>query len=141
MKAIFTKTYLFIAGLVMTLVGTYIAINTTEYMGAMLPSNTVPSVNMLSDLRGMGGMLLVLGIYVFISTFRKAWWQSALMVATAVYASFLIFRSLSLALDGLPEMTIIIAYFIEAALATLGILLIEEKGFGTATGKHLTTKH
>lgn len=137
MKKLFVASYLFIAGLVMISVGVYIAVMTTDYMAAMTAQNAVPSINMLSDLRGMGGLLLVLGIYVIVSVFRKTWQKSSLMIATAVYISFVIFRSLSFVLDGMPEMAIMAAYLIEFALAALGVLLIKQRGFRSATGKPL----
>jgi len=127
MKDICTKSYLFIAGLVMLLVGTYIAITTLDYMTAIAPDNRGVSINLLSDLRGMGGMLLVLGAYVLTSAFRPAWRQPALIVATAVYASFVVFRSLGVVLDGLPETSILTAYCIETVLAVLGFWHIQRK--------------
>lgn len=131
MKNVFIKSYLFVAGLVMLLVGIYIAITTMEYMAAISPTNDMTSINLLSDLRGMGGVLLVLGTYVFISTFYAAWQWPALIIATAIYASFGIFRSLSLALDGMPETEIMIAYLIEVVMAMLGVWLIEKGRLGT----------
>lgn len=139
MKNILTNSYLFTAGLIMMLVGIYIAITTIEYVAMIEGPNTTLSINMLSDLRGMGGMLLVLGIYVFMSLFRKTWRQPALIVATAVYASFIIFRSLSITLDGLPDISILTAYLIEAVLAISGFLLINTKGINSTTGKPLIT--
>ena len=126
MNNIYTKSYLFIAGLVMALVGSYIALSTPEYFEVMNPLSKVPSTNMQSDLRGMGGMLLVLGLYALISIIHKAWRYSALTLATAVYAIFIAFRTLSYILDGLPEMTIIIAYLIEVVLAVCGVFLLRK---------------
>lgn len=126
MNNIYTKSYLFIAGLVMVLVGSYISLSTPEYFEVMNPLSNRPSTNMQSDLRGMGGMLLVLGLYALISIFRNAWRYPALTLATVVFAIFIAFRTLSFILDGLPEMTIIIAYLIEGVLAVCGVLLLKK---------------
>ena len=127
MKSIFSQSYLFIAGLIIMLVGIYIAIMTLDYMVAMAPQSPPPSTNILSDLRAMGGVLLVLGIYIFTGVFRKTWRQSALIIASAVALTFVIFRSLSLVLDGIPDMAIMMAYGIETLMAVFGVLLIKQR--------------
>lgn len=48
MKNIFTKIYLFTAGLVFLLVCYYIAITTPDYMAVVAPTNTTQPVNLLS---------------------------------------------------------------------------------------------
>jgi len=135
MNPLVNKTYLFIAGLIMLIIGAYIAFAPIEYLASLsetmadIPNNlqqdNTPSVAMLSDLRGMGGMLLLLGTYIFASTFRKAWFHSALLVSTLVYAAFVIFRTLGFLLDGLPQMELMIAYLIEWVMALAGIVLLK----------------
>ena len=90
------------------------AFATNDYVTAMGSQASASSINMLSDLRGMGGMLLVLGVYVIAATFRAAWRQPAMIVAASIYTTFLGFRSLSLLLDGLPGVEVLMAYAIEA---------------------------
>lgn len=143
MKTVYAKSYLSIAGLVMMMVGIYIAINTADYMAAMTTlnaENLEPSINMLSDLRGMGGMLFVLGTYVSISVFQQEWQKPALMIGTLVYAAFVLFRSLGFIVDGLPEMTIMLAYLIEMVLAALGVLLLRAKAFDASTCEDTNTR-
>lgn len=135
MTNLFIKAYLFIAGLVMMLVGIYIALATNDYVAALTSQTENPSISMLSDLRGMGGMLLMLGTYVFISLFRKSWRNSGLIMATVVYTSFVLFRSLSFALDGLPEIGILMAYLIELILAVIGAFLIKVRAFDIPSNK------
>ncbi|SMF15636.1 protein of unknown function [Alteromonadaceae bacterium Bs31] len=127
MKKLYIKSYVFIAGLVMLFVGLYTALTPLEYVAAMTSGNTLPSINMLSDLRGMGGMLVVLGVYVLLSAFRSAWRQPALMLAASVYATFVVFRSLGFALDGTPELAIMSAYGIELVLALAGVTLLKAR--------------
>ncbi|MDB4837611.1 DUF4345 domain-containing protein [Marinomonas sp.] len=122
------------AGVSLSLVGGYIAIDTANYVVTMNTANTVLSSSMLSDLRGIGGvmllLLLLLGMYVFVSVFKSTWQASALILSTLVFASFVLFRSLSFVLDGLPQMTILTAYIIEIVFAILGGLLLNSTRSG-----------
>jgi len=137
MTDLFTKFYLSIAGLIMAMVGSYISISTIDYISTMTAQNTTPSINIMSDLRGMGGMLLLLGIYAVIAAFQRRWYKQALIMTISVYSSFVIFRSLSFILDGLPDLAIMIAHSIEVALASLGMILIKI-GFYSTAGKPAT---
>ncbi len=134
MKNLLTKSYLLIAGFLMVMVGVYIAITTAAYVTTMTTQDTALSINMLSDLRGMGGMLLIVGTYVLASAFRRSWQQPALVLSVGVYATFVAFRSLGIFLDGLPGMEILIAYSIELVMAVLGILLGSGQSFESAEG-------
>lgn len=136
MKTYTSKSYLFISGFIMMIVGGFIALAPSDYLASMngmdggtgFYLSTVPSLNMLSDLRGMGGTLLVLSLYIFLSAFRNSWQPVALLVSTMVYASFFVFRSLGFLLDGFPGIGLMIAYVIEFALAYIGLLLVRVKG-------------
>jgi len=127
MNNLIMKSYFFGAGLVMMLVGFTIGITTSEYSAVMTSATTTASIDMLSDLKGMGGMLLMLGSYVFISTFRRAWQHPALVIATAVYASFMLFRTLGFITDGLPGTMILVAYTIETVLAIMGAMIVKSR--------------
>ncbi len=127
MKRIIKRGYLLIAGLIMMLVGSYIAITTLNYVTVMSAEDIVPSTNMLSDLRGMGGMLLVLGAYVLIGSFRINWQQPALIIAVGVFTSFVVFRNLGFVLDGWPDTSIMIAYWVEVVMAASGVWIATEK--------------
>ncbi len=125
MKSGILKGYLLLAGTVMMVVGSYMAITTAAYLATMTTPDVPASINLLSDLRGMGGVLLILGGYVLMSTFRITWQNSALVISITVYASFVIFRSLGFVLDGFPDTAIMTAYMIEAILAIVGVILIK----------------
>ena len=127
MKRIIKRGYLLIAGLIMMLVGSYIAITTLDYVTVMSAEDIVPSNNMLSDLRGMGGMLLVLGAYVLIGSFRINWQQPALIIAVGFFTSFVVFRNLGFVLDGWPDTSIMIAYWVEVVMAASGVWIATEK--------------
>lgn len=135
MKLCFNKFYLFVSGLIMLLVGGFIALAPYEYLMSMdaqsemaflgLSQGNVASTNLMSDLRGMGGMLLFIGVYVLTSTYKMAWRHSALLISTLVYTAFVIFRTTGFIFEGFPSIGIITAYFIELAIAGIGVFLIK----------------
>lgn len=133
-----TKMYLLISGLIIILVGGFISLTPNDYLASMnvqsgmdlngsFNKNVEPSVSLLSDLRGMGGMMFVIGLYVFMSTFRKELTKPAVIMSVIVYTSFVVFRSLSFMLDGMPQIEITVAFSIELIMACLGLLLLFQK--------------
>ena len=138
MKLCINKFYYFVSGLTMLFVGSFIALAPNEYLMSMgtqpfkasssgLPQGNVASTNLISDLRGMGGMLLFLGTYVFISTFKTTWRHSARLISTLVYSAFVVFRTASFIFEGLPSMGILIAYFVEMILALISLFYMKTK--------------
>lgn len=127
-------SFLFVSGLVMIAVGFYIGLLPNSYFAAINMKtvsmeniselNTTISPNVLSDLRGMGGMLLIFGVIVFLSTFFRSWQHTSMIVATTVYVSFVLFRLLGFIIDGLPAFQIMLAFYTEMALAVAGIIII-----------------
>lgn len=129
------KTYLLISGLIIILVGAYISLTPNDYLTSMnvplglelnggIDKNLGPSVSFLSDLRAMGGLIFSIGLYVFIATFRKDSIKSAVFISVAFYTVFIVFRTLSFMLDGIPSLEIMVAFLIELILAFFGLLLI-----------------
>lgn len=138
MDNLITKIYLFISALIIILVGGFISITPNEYLISMnvqfgadlsggFEKNIEPSVSLLSDLRGMGGVMFVIGLYVFMATFRKDLIKSAVIFSVIVYTSFVVFRALSFMLDGIPPLEITLAFLIEFIVAFWGLLLIFPK--------------
>ena len=130
--------YLLISGLIIILVGGFISLTPNDYLASMnvqsgmdlngsFNKNVEPSVSLLSDLRGMGGMMFVIGLYVFMANFRKELIKSAVIMSVIVYTSFVVFRSLSFMLDGMPQIEITVAFSIELIMACLGLLLLFQK--------------
>ena len=124
MKNSLMKIYLFIAGLIVILVGSYMAFMTHTYVQTMDPNIAQSAPSLLSDLRGLGGLLLVVGGYVLVGNLRSAWQQGSLYAATALYTSFSLFRSLGFILDGFPGTAVMIAYALEVLLMGIGIYLV-----------------
>ena len=127
--------YLLFAGLTMLMVGAYIALTPNDYFATMnpdiMPINkfdapplSLASKDMLSDLRGMGGMLLFVGAFALFSVFKVQWRISALITSTLVFSAYVSMRSLGFLFDGLPSAPILIAYGIELVFALLGMALL-----------------
>lgn len=129
MKTNFNSIYLCVAGLVMVIVGSYIALTPNDYLRSLGVAIEFNSVNLLSDLRGIGGMLLVMGSTIFLSTFRKNLQPAALLMSTLVYGAFFIFRTVGFVFDGLPSVALIAAYWIEFILALMGMWLANGMSF------------
>lgn len=138
MKLSFNKFYLFIAGLTMLLVGSFIALAPNAYLMSMgaqpdeafsngVTQGNIAPTGLISDLRGMGGMLLFIGAYVFISTFKIAWQQTALLISTLVYCAFVVFRTTGFIIEGFPSIGILTAYFVELVIALIGVFLMKAK--------------
>ena len=131
MKTYQHQYYLLVAGLTMLAVGGYVSLMPHAYLlslgvesKTLFDGNGINS-NLLSDLRGMGGMLLFTGIFIFISSFRLTWQRYGLLMSALIYTAFIVFRTLSFLIEGLPAVSLIIAYSVELILAIIGLLLIK----------------
>lgn len=141
MKLYFNQFYLFVAGLIMLLVGGFIALAPIEYLMSLgdtpdmaihrdFPQGISASTNLISDLRGMGGMLVFIGAFVLTSTFNKGWRRPALLVSTLVYSAFVVFRTTGFIFEGLPSAGILVAYFIELVIALVGVFMMKTRRQG-----------
>lgn len=116
---IVTNTYLFFAGITLGVVGAYIGLTPFEYLSQFDFQSNV-SASAKSEMRGMGGTILVCGLFSFLAIFKKEMANSALIICLLVFSSFCIFRCLGIVLDGLPNQGILIALSLEAVFALFG---------------------
>lgn len=131
--------YLLIAGITMLMVGAYIALTPIDYVSTMNPSHFLDtrheltpsaaiSIDMLSDLRGMGGMLMFVGVFAIGSVFKPALKRNALITSTLVFSAYVALRSVGFLFDGIPSAPILVAYCIELIFVLFGMrLLVKEK--------------
>ncbi|MEP1447976.1 MAG: DUF4345 domain-containing protein [Paraglaciecola sp.] len=127
-----TNAYLFFAGITLTVVGAYIGLTPSEYL-SQLNFQTNISAAAMSEMRGMGGTLLVCGLFSFMTIFKKQMASSALIICLLVFSSFSIFRCLGIVVDGLPNQGILIALSLEAVFAFLGWTLWFKRRFREVT--------
>lgn len=121
-----SKLYLFIAGLILVLVGSYIGFLPGDYLTQLFGDKEF-SFDSLSEMRGMGGSLFVIGLFVFSAAFIKRIESPALVISAFIYGSFSVFRLLGFVFDGLPSQSIIIAFSIELLMALLVSAIILSK--------------
>lgn len=116
--------YLFLASLTLLLVGSYIALFPGNYLQQFGVNVGAVQNDFLSELRGMGGGLLVFSLYILISLFRQESRETALILSSLVFSAFVVFRTIGIFIDGVPGQGIFIALSIEVILALGAITLI-----------------
>ncbi|MBO1928297.1 DUF4345 domain-containing protein [Thiomicrorhabdus sp. 6S2-11] len=115
--------------------GAFISLTPNEYLTSMnvsfglevngsIDNNLGAPISLLSDLRAMGGMMLVIGLYILMANFQKDLMKSAVFISAVFYTTFSVFKTLSIMLDGTPQFEILLAFLIELMMAFSGLLLI-----------------
>lgn len=123
MKITKKKSYLAASGVILLLVGAYISLSPTEYLGQFGVGAT-GNINFYSDLRSMGGSLLAFGLVALVGALRKRFEESAILMSTIVFAAYGAFRITAIAMDGVPGGAILGAAAIEIVFALMGLALI-----------------
>lgn len=119
-----TKFYLFFAGITLLTVGSYIGFVPVDYLRQFFTHDDF-SLDSLSEIRGMGGSLFLVGAFVFFGAFRQALESASLILACLIFCAFSLFRTLGIAIDGMPSEGILFALSIEAFFAILAIMLLK----------------
>ncbi len=91
---------------------------------ALERSASVMSASVMSETRAPGAALLAAGVLMLFAAVRPAYTRLALGTAALVYLSFGAGRLLSLALDGRPHPSLVIAMIVELALGAIGLLAL-----------------
>ncbi len=116
------KIYLFIAGLILTAIGSLttfnpIAIKANE--GIDIAGNS----SALNDVRSFGVLLLAFAFFSFLGSFKNALRKSAAITIPLLFLSLGIGRLLSILLDGMPSDGMVKATGLEIILGILGLVL------------------
>jgi hypothetical protein len=129
------KIYLFCAGTILGLVGFYIGFSPADYLTQLFGKIEFNS-DSLSELRGMGGSLFILGLFVLGGAFINRIEDASLIISVLIFGGFSAFRFLSILLDGIPSQSILIALTIEVVFAVIAIpLLLSQQHSSLATSK------
>ena len=75
-----------------------------------------------NELKAPAGLLLTGGVFMLVSTFRKQWITSGLIVAALVYLSYGFSRLVGFALDGIPAGGLYEAALFEIAIGAAALL-------------------
>ena len=120
---------LFIAGLLLIAVGLGVLIDPLAVAGssAALGSET----NLMSELRGPGGLLLGCGILIVIGAVRSTHTTLALTLSALAFGGFGLSRLVSLLLDGVPSGAVLSAMALELLIGGLSVIaLLSSNGEG-----------
>lgn len=113
--------YFLIAGLTLIAIGGYISFTPVNYLGQFNLNQEV-NLEVLSEMRGMGGSLFLFGLFIFSACFEPRLAKSALTISILIFTSFSVFRTIGIVVDGMPNQSILVALSIEIILAILGII-------------------
>lgn len=114
--------YLFLGGLILIGVGAFISFTPTLYLSQFVQAAQI-NIDILSEMRGMGGSLFVFGLCIVIGSFRVKLTKTALRMSILIFGSFALFRCIGIVIDGAPSNGILAALGVELAFAVLGIIL------------------
>lgn len=78
--------------------------------------NVVGNANLVNELKAPAGALLVAGVLMIAGVFRTEFVKTSLTTATVVYSSYGLSRLLSIAMDGLPDISLVSAAGIELGI-------------------------
>jgi len=117
------KTFLILAGFMLVTIGSYISLTPDLYFASFNAGALAPP-SFQSELRGMGGSLMVFGMLALLAVRVERMELTAITTVTLVFAAFACFRVISLVIDGLPDMAVLMALAIEAMFAVAGLYLL-----------------
>lgn len=124
MKNRFTTIFLFIAGLLLLVIGGSILLVPQAFH---LASNGIVldnDPNLLSEIRAPGGLLVGSAVCILIGAFRLNLKSLAVVLTVLVYGSFGLARLLGLAFDGMPSTGLVGATVIELIVAAIGFRIL-----------------
>ncbi len=114
------KALLIVSGLIGIGIGAallFIPVAFEASAGIILDQNS----SLLSEVRAPGGTLFAAGILILTGAFIAEWTSLSLVLSSLFYLSYGISRLLSMARDGVPHQSIIIATVLELVIGILSI--------------------
>jgi len=126
MKVSNTKVYLAISGGLLLVIGLFISFNTAAYLEQFSVA-TGTNINFFSELRSMGGSLLVFGMVALVGCINKNFEGTALFTTSLIFATYSVFRITAIAIDGVPGNSILIAALIEIVFGLIGASLLKNR--------------
>ena len=85
--------------------------------------NLGEDINLLSEIRAPGGLLVSGGIIILLGAFIPKLRHTALVLSSLFYLSYGISRVLSLIVDGMPHSSLLFATAIEIVIGLLSLLV------------------
>lgn len=126
MKITKKKTYLTLSGLTLGTVGSYISFEPIAYL-EQFGISVAQNVNFYSDLRSMGGSLLIFGLIALAGSLNKRFEDAAVMTSVSIFAAYGLFRIAAVLMDGVPGSAILGAAAIEIIFALIGLKFLSNQ--------------
>jgi len=123
LHSFWAKTLLFLAGVIAIAVGAaglFWPVTFHASSGISLGDNA----SLLSELRAPAAMLLLAGGFILGAAFVARWRLAAIWVSAALYLAYGLTRVFSIALDGVPHDTLLMAGGLELAVGGICALMI-----------------
>ena len=101
------------------MIGAYISLTPTAYL-AQFDLEIVGSTNFYSDLRAMGGCLVVFGGLAIWGAFHLPARPLSMFTTNIIFSTYVVFRIFAFVMDGFPSSMILLATAIEVVFAVTG---------------------
>lgn len=116
--SIFQRIALGVAGVTAFTIGGFITLEPhVFYLSYGITLGNEP--NLLSELRGPGANLTVLGALIIAGLFNRSLSKTSVVVAKIVFLAFPVGRVIGILADGMPSSAVLTALVIEVAIAIL----------------------
>ncbi|MGQ7848091.1 DUF4345 domain-containing protein [Granulosicoccus sp. 3-233] len=126
MNSRFAKTrivMLLLSGSLLVLVGASILVSPVAFF-AHNRIELGANISLLNELKAPAGLLLVAGLFMIATVFRRSQADVALRLAALIYLSYALTRGLSLMIDGMPASGLVQAMALEGAIGLSCMLLV-----------------
>ncbi|WP_417478835.1 DUF4345 domain-containing protein [Maricaulis maris] len=118
-----TRIVLALAGLVALLIGATLLLDPQSlYAGSGLVLDG--GASQLSEIRAPAGLLVLSGLAVLAGSIWLKWATAALQLTVLVFLGYGVGRVASLALDGVPSDSLVMAMLIELGIGVLALVLL-----------------
>lgn len=120
MKRIMTSALLLLAGLILIFIGGAALLCTDAFFGTngiVIP----PDASLRSEIRAPTGLLLVSGLLITASAFRRGIAALGLGLTALVYGTYGLSRLVSIGFDGSPGESLVSAMLIELVISSLAL--------------------
>lgn len=116
------KVYLFISGLILTLIGSLTTFNPAP-IKANEGIDIAGNASALNDVRAFGMLLLATALFSFLGSFKSSLRKAAAISSFMLFLSLGLGRLLSIFLDGMPSDGLIKATGLEFIIGAVGLIL------------------
>jgi hypothetical protein len=135
-QSMFLKSTLLLCGISAVAVGgalLFVPASFQASAGIILGENAA----LLSEMRGVGGAILISGIMILMAMKTPGLTFTALLISIALYGGYGVARMISLAVDGTPGMLIVMAMVAELILASLSVIALVKLKKPQASFRHV----